>query len=858
MHVYSQESANDRLVRFARNAALFSINYAQEKAYLHFDNTGYFLGETIWFKAYVVNALNNSPSDMSKTLYVELLTQEGDLLEGKKVKLSNGVGSGDFFLPDSLPGGYYEVRAYTRSMLNFGDEVVFSRVFPVYSAPNVVGDFTQRVMNNRLYKMASLRKPLVDKSKVNLAFYPEGGTLIRGVKTNIAFKATDSQGKSLDVKGSIFDSSDKKLCDFKTLHDGMGLFSICVDSGEVIAKLEDDGADFEFPLPPAERLGYHLSLNPFVDSKIEPDSLVVRVDKSKLLIGGDSLALVVSCRGKLLEFRVLTIPSEGIEFGMKTKILQAGVNQFTLYDSEGRVVGERLLFVRSNKAKVAVAELQVKMDKQQYKPFERIQLTLLAKDTLSTKSGTSISIAVRDASLSNFGNPDKSTIQTNLLLSSDLKGYISNPDWYFESNDFKHRQGADLLMLTQGWRRYKWQRMSGVELFTPKHPIEDGIVIDGEVRSVFRKKPVRDVDLRMWMIQGANSLQGSTQTDSLGYFSFILQDIADTWQLNIKTTVEEKTKDFRILLNRQFSPKPKALIGYEKEVLSDDMQDAVLTTSDSISSILGRRDASKVLSQSFDPNSNDVVLKEFVRTADKKISFVQDMTRKASVNIAVDKALDVVQDLGQTETSSIVDFLERTNTQFNFNTKIVLDPNGKPIFVERYIFKSRVVRFRYYANDLDTKDGSTTLYQVESGSTICNPPSGELLIQDLDKILIVEESGMMGKIEPELYFSAEKNNELDPVYVFLFLKKNFQPIILGLRSTPFQGYTYSKEFYSPTYISGEPVLDPDHRRTLYWNSEVVLSKNGTAQVVFFNNKTCKQLIVSAEGITGKGILLKNE
>src|SRR5665647_777907 len=179
-----------KLIRFARNAALFSYNNPQEKVYLHFDNTGYFLGETIWFKAYVVEALNNNPSAVSKTLYVELLTPEGQLLQSKKIPIQNGICSGDFQLMDSLPGGYYEVRAYTRCMLNFGPEVVFSRVLPVFDQPVKEGNYADRKITNRKFTVPNLREKNPFKERINVSFYPEGGSLVTGIKSNVAFKAT--------------------------------------------------------------------------------------------------------------------------------------------------------------------------------------------------------------------------------------------------------------------------------------------------------------------------------------------------------------------------------------------------------------------------------------------------------------------------------------------------------------------------------------------------------------------------------------------------------------------------------------------------------------------------------------------
>ena len=114
----------------------------QEKVYLHFDNTGYYLGETIWFKAYVVSAPQLRPTEMSKVLYVELLTPEGRVVETKKLKIVDGQCHGEFLLTDgTLVGGFYEVRAYTRVMLNWGDDVVFSRVFPVFDTPKREGEY---------------------------------------------------------------------------------------------------------------------------------------------------------------------------------------------------------------------------------------------------------------------------------------------------------------------------------------------------------------------------------------------------------------------------------------------------------------------------------------------------------------------------------------------------------------------------------------------------------------------------------------------------------------------------------------------------------------------------------------------
>ena len=129
--------AQSPLDTLAMRAIMVNQLFPQERVYLHFDNTAYYLGETMWFKAYVTSGLADEEKPQSRVLYVELCAPEGYVVETKKYKLDeNGRCNGEFELKPSLLSGYYEVRAYTRYMLNWGDEAVFSRVFPVYDKVN--------------------------------------------------------------------------------------------------------------------------------------------------------------------------------------------------------------------------------------------------------------------------------------------------------------------------------------------------------------------------------------------------------------------------------------------------------------------------------------------------------------------------------------------------------------------------------------------------------------------------------------------------------------------------------------------------------------------------------------------------
>ena len=257
---------------YVKNVQSFNTLLPQEKVYLHFDNTSYFIGEHIWFKAYVVSPAENKPTHMSKILYVELLNQQGAILQTKTLKIDgDGQCHGDFMLSDSLFSGFYEVRAYTRYMLNFDQgkkwerershfylneppieqhrpwyifkkyyfwfstlnffylsDYPFSRVFPVYSKPQTPGNYQSKNMVDRswteqLYDAHVIKKveffypnEIYIPKALNIYFFPEGGNLVVGTTSRVAFKATDQEGKELSIEGKIYDPQHNEVTGFNT------------------------------------------------------------------------------------------------------------------------------------------------------------------------------------------------------------------------------------------------------------------------------------------------------------------------------------------------------------------------------------------------------------------------------------------------------------------------------------------------------------------------------------------------------------------------------------------------------------------------------------------------------------------
>ena len=259
----AQTTDKEKLMTFAGNIHQFNSIFPQEKVYLQFDNTSYYTGETIWFKAFVVNA-SNLERAQSKVLYVELLSPDGVLLKKQKLKVVAGQADGSFPLVDGstaqardlrgvlgYPSGFYEVRAYTNFMQNFSDETLFSRVLAVYDKPKEEGHYYDEspVITIRQTEMKQKRPETPRQRKINASFHPEGGHIIIGQPCRVAFKVTDENGLGTDAQGVLEGSG----ISFSTQHDGMGIFEFTPTKRNNSVEFTVEGSSRSFSLPDADR-----------------------------------------------------------------------------------------------------------------------------------------------------------------------------------------------------------------------------------------------------------------------------------------------------------------------------------------------------------------------------------------------------------------------------------------------------------------------------------------------------------------------------------------------------------------------------------------------------------------------------
>ena len=474
---------------FIQRLTAFGKTVPQEKVFVHMDNTSYFLGDTIWFSAYTRQTNTDTPSQVRGVLYAELYNNDGYLVERKLIEMKEGRGNGFFALAkDIMYSGFYELRAYTRWQLNWGlyehkhgrsasnwflnkalekdfykdYDKLYSRVFPVYDKPtdkeNPERNMTARIMRRYFKKDMDEeeRKPV-------LTLFPEGGNLVAGVPNRIAFEACMSDGEQLE--GTLTVGNDT----IPAVNRGRGVFTLTPENGKEreVTFTTTDGQKVSAKLPKAEEQGVALSI------KREGGEWVISTRAVGL--SPDSLALTVMHEGRL---------QKAYEFNSTYRLeasqLEAGIHQVTVFDVLGRVWADRLFFV--TKPELSKPTLTISGLKDEYKPYEKIELQVTAATPLPSRErlGAGLSLAVRDGyqqdQLFDNGN-----IMTEMLLASEVKGFIPNPGWYFERDDEEHRLALDLLLMTQGWRRFVWRNMAVKGDWDLTQPNEAAPVITGEV-----------------------------------------------------------------------------------------------------------------------------------------------------------------------------------------------------------------------------------------------------------------------------------------------------------------------------------------------------------------------------------------
>lgn len=415
----SIESLADSLQREALKRPLELVYFQTSKGI-------YETGEDLWFKAYQLDAQSLGLSDKSKTFYLQMINPRDSVVWEEKYPIENGLASGHVYLDEKLSAGDYFLQGYTRGSF--------------YSHDTIGGIARRKV--KVVKKISDNRWEVLPKdSAFRFEMFPEGGNLVFGISSRLAFKATDGRGNPVEVEGALYED-DKALCTVKSMHDGMGSLQFTPLTGKCyrveikekgvysLPDIQDEGMSLQFIRQDRKRLNFLVSKSESLPSQ------------QIYLIGRMRGMVCCIAQGVLKNSLKIPIPLDNF--------LYQGIAEFTLLDGFMHPIAERLVYVHPNKQLHITAETEKKSYELREKGTIRIKVT----DEAGQPVRANLGVSVYDRAYFNLSDPVN--ILSYCYLSSELRGRIHNPSYYFDKEKKDRQEALDLLLLTQGWRRYVW------------------------------------------------------------------------------------------------------------------------------------------------------------------------------------------------------------------------------------------------------------------------------------------------------------------------------------------------------------------------------------------------------------------
>lgn len=880
------------LLKF-KAASQFDYNYPREKVYLHFDNTAYLEGDTLWYKAYVVQASTLAPTTLSKILYVELLNADGQQMELHTLPIDElGQADGCFKLTLPVRAGFYEVRAFTREMTNWGQAACFSRVIPVFAARQTEKEAVAAGNNdlslleipmpltNRKQTFGSPRpKATTGSNKRIVGFYPEGGNRIKGIQQQIAFEITDGNGYGVTDPINFYDENNNLLASATAEHEGRG--SVTLPAGITATTARIEGQKTEYPLPQAVE-GYALQ------AQRNDEGVYVSIAASdSLLRQHQLLGLVVMNRDKMCYFDTLTIDADGRELQIPQRGLRTGVNRIELFDATGRSWATRLVWIFPTEDNARTLSLDVKQNKREYGPFEPAVVTMKLSDHSGQPVTSTFSLAVRDKG--GFLQQDTDGgIRTDLLLASEVRGYIHNPELYFAKDDAAHRRMLDLLLLVRGWTANTFDVMSGKQPFDCQQPIEDKLILRGWVYKDNNKmEPQANFALNLHMYnRSGQALNGIVKTDEKGYFAFE-SNVSFEGDFIAQFTMRNedgKKKWSRLTLDRWFMPPLAPLRQADlnlhpytsSEEIADGEEPQTFEWTDTIPQLLPTMlgEAKVTATTRYHGFTGNRYTwgggeKTGMTRATKYYNIQREVERRKDMGFTVGTIWDFLGMLENgTYTSDAITTYDANNMSLYGEESSTLQvgtnqtgptfgndqENSSPMSEQAdtdlggvsftgltySLFKSNGVPYNIYLNNKSVNDDIKRY-----------PERYETLMADEIKSAAIADGGM--RVDAIKGQVTNRSKSRYSLYIYEIPDFNRYKDTKGVERRIVSGFTPHIQFYNRNYRSFDLPTDTDVRRTLLWNPSVTTNDEGEAHVVFFTNShNGQRLDISVRGITKNG------
>ena len=777
--------------------AKLNREYKQEKMYLHFDRSAYTPGETIWFKAYLF--AGNYPSLVSKTVYAELLDAKGNVLERKSLPVIVSGAAGSFDIPFNLNSSNVYVRAYTKWMLNFDSSFLFTKAIPILNTKPV---------NNKSIPSSQKSIPTVTTQPIFfLQFFPEGGDIVQDVNSRVAFKSTDAKGMPVNISGVITDNGAKKIVSFASVHDGMGSFELRPQAGIVYkAEWKDNaGKLHETLLPAAKQNGVVMEVN---NNSNQIEFTIRRSAKAPLpypyvyVIAQLNQQLLYRARVNLAKLET----ASGI---IASENFPAGIVQITVFTPDEKPVAERITFINQS-ASSFITDLNAALKDMGKRKKNVIQIDV--PDTIATN----LSVAVTDVDLDPVQKGEN--IVSNILLTSDIKGYVHNPGYYFSGDADSVQDHLDLVMMTNGWRRFNWDNVLTNRLPKILYSPDNYLSIEGQVSGLTKillanKEINAVIELKDKKREFLN-----TPVSVNGHFIFPEMIFYDTARFfyqfnNDKNKTLTSRGIFEIksnLLRSNLTLQPDSFL-----LLSVTKPDTIVQA------------------------KNIEIYKE--QLSDLELQKV--------------KTLKEVIITGKKKSKQEIMDEQYTSGLFSGGDSKIFLPEDDPAFLSSqtllHYLQGRVAGLQVSPSGAESsitwRGSKTNLFINEittDASAIENIPMSDVA---------------MVKIFSPPFFGAFGGGGGGAIAVYLKKGAAANQTSKGLDYANIPGYAPIKEFYSPDYSKTDQINNNDYRKTLYWNPYVITDKTHRRIFLsFYNNDITKKMKVIIEGCNEDGRLTHTE
>ena len=823
----------------------------KEKLYLHLDKPFYGAGEKIWFKGYLVNAITHQNNAQSNFIITELINRSDSIVERKKIRRDSLGFHNAFTLPATLPAGDYYLRGYSNWMLNEDPDFFFSRNIKIgnsidntivssieyqqeddthYTAKIKFTSNVQAVFENTTIKylylengkiknkgkkktdengwisisLPDLKSPVARRIEVefddaqyiykrtfhlplftndfDVKFFPEGGALINIPHQNVAFKAQGADGFSKEIEGFLFNSKGDTLTNFRSEHNGMGIFTMNPVNNETyyVTVRTNDSITKRFDLPAIEPKGISIAMSHY------KQEIRYEIQKTEATEWPQKLFLLAHTRGKLA---ILQPINPKRTFGkMNDSLFTEGITHFMLIDEQGNALSERLIFVPDHKPN----QWQITADQPTYGKREKVSLQIAAKDNEGNPVEGTFSVSITDRKSI---QPDSlaDNILSNLLLTSDLKGYVEDPAFYFLNQDARTLRSIDYLMMTHGWRRHKMENVLRTPSLNFTNYIEKGQTISGRIMGFFganvKKGPI-------CVLAPKYNIIATTETDEKGQF-IVNTSFRDSTTFLVQARTKKGFAGVDILMDPPQYPVATHKAPYFNGATTF-MEDYLMNTRDQYYMEGGMRVYN---------------LKEVTVTAKRERPSSKSIYTGGINTYTVEE--DRLQGYGQTafDAASRLPSVTITN-----GSEIHIRNNSEPAII--------------VIDDIVYEDASDILKDIQVSDM-----SSISLLRGADAVILGPRASGGAVV---ITLKDPRNLPARPAQGII----TYTPL----------GYSESVEFYHPTYDTPEKknAQRSDFRSTVYWNPELRLDAEGKATIEYYTPDSTAPEDIIIEGVDKNG------